>query len=403
VTEHWLFRLILADVHEICYVHDVVNITQGVSIAGRYHSALERDLAEALAQLLSGVSWLRNWRIDSVRGEKPEWDFLVSGPAPRGDKAVLCVECKSINFQPSQFLSIANRSCSAGQNAVFAKVLAIPRVSARMAALCQEHGWSWFDLAGNCRLEIPGVLLIERSGKEPVKLPARSGANLSTPEAARVVRALLAPENAGRRWTQREMVGHFADLTPAVPSPSLALVNKVAQYLRDQAFLEQLPNRGFRVRDYEGLLQAWRTAYRLDRHVRRPYFTLLQGRALHEKLRSLDPEGQGRLAYAGFSAADIQAPAVRQPRTWLYVDPSAERELESTIEAKSVDSGENVVVLIPDDRAVFYRLETSTNRAPCTNAVQTYVDLVSSGGRGEEAAEAILQQRLKPAWSAVAQ
>jgi hypothetical protein len=32
--------------------------------------------------------------------------------------------------------------------------------------------------------------------------------------------------------------------------------------------------------------------------------------------------------------------------------------------------------------------------------VQTYVDLAHAGGRGEEAAEAILNQRLKPAWSA---
>jgi hypothetical protein len=269
-----------------------------------------------------------------------------------------------------------------------------------MAALCQEHGWSWYDLAGNCRLEIPGVLLIERSGKEPVQAPPRGGANLSTPESARVIRALLAPENASRRWTQREMVAHFADLTPAVPAPSLALVNKVVQHLRDQAFLELLPNRGFRVRDFEGLLQAWRTAYRSDRHLRRPYFTLLQGRALQEKLRSLDPDGEGRLAYAAFSAADIQAPAVRQPRTWLYVNPGVEREFASTIEAKPVDSGENLIVMIPDDNGVSYRVETGANRPPCTNAVQTYVDLASAGGRGEEAAEAILQQRLKPAWSA---
>ncbi len=397
-----VFWLILEIVHEISYVHDVVNMVQSVSVGRGYDSALERDLAEALAQLLSSAAWLRNWRIEKGAPRKPEWDFVVSGPTPSGAKAVLCVECKSINFQPSQFVSLTDKSCPEGK-AISAKVLAMPRVSSRMAALCQEHGWSWYDLAGNCRLEIPSVLLIERSGIEPIKAPRPGGANLSTPEAARVVRALLAPENAGQRWTQREMVAHFAHLSPAVAAPSLALVNKVVQHVRDDAFLEQLPNRGFRVRDYEGLLQAWRTAYRFDRHTRRPYFTLLQGRALHEKLRSLDPDGQGRLAYAVFSAADVQAPSVRQPRTWLYVDPSVERELASTIEAKPVDSGENLVFLIPDDRGVFYRMETSTNRAPCTNAIQTYVDLASSGGRGEEAAEAILQQRLKPAWSAVAQ
>ena len=268
-----------------------------------------------------------------------------------------------------------------------------------MAALCQQHGWSWYDLAGNCRLEIPGVLLIERSGREPVKLEPRSGANLGTPEAARVVRALLAAENAGKRWTQREMAGHFANLLPAVPAPSLALVNKVVQHLRDQALIESLPNRGFRVSDFDGLLQAWREAYRFDRHVRRPYFTLLQGRALQEKLRSLDWQGGGRLAYAAFSAADVQAPTVRQPRMWLYISGDFERAFASALDAKLIDSGENLVVLIPDDGGVFYRMDVGANRAPCTNPVQTYVDLVKAGGRGEEAAEAILEQRLKPAWA----
>ncbi len=38
------------------------------------------------------------------------------------------------------------------------------------------------------------------------------------------------------------------------------------------------------------------------------------------------------------------------------------------------------------------------NRMSCTNAVQTYVDLYHCGGRGEEAAEALLNQRLKPGW-----
>lgn len=374
----------------------------GANVGRGGESALERDLAQALSELLSSVRWLQRWRIEHNKAGDPEWDLLASGPVPSGGKAFLCVECKGINFQPSQFSSLVSRSCSDGKTVVSSKVLAMPRVSPRMAKLCHEHGWSWYDLAGNCRLEIPGVLLIERSGKEPVKAQPRSGANLGTPEAARVVRALLAPENAGQRWTQREMVAHFADLVPRVPAPSLALVNKVVQHLRDQAFLEQLPNRGFRVRDFQGLLQAWRAAYRFNRHSRRPYFTRLQGRDLHDTLRALDPEGEGRLAYAAFSAADLQAPAVRQPRTWLYLDPYVEQEFQSAVEAKSVDSGENLVVLIPDDRGVFYRVEPGGNRAACTNAVQTYVDLAHSGGRGEEAAEAILQQRLKPAWSSAA-
>jgi len=364
-------------------------------------AALERDLARTLRKLLSGISWLKGWTVEPARGPAERgWDLRASAPLPGRGKAVLCIECK-LHFQPSQFSQLVNRPpCEPGRHQGVSRVLAMPHVSPRMAVLCQEHGWSWYDLAGNCWIDIPGVLLIERSGNEPVRARQRPGANLSTPEAGRIVRALLAPENTGRRWTQREMVAHFGELEPPVPAPSLALVNKVVQYLRNESFLKPSPNRGFRVHDPEGLLQAWRAAYRFSRHTRRRYFSLLKGRALQEKLLALDPEGRGRLAYAVFSAADFQAAHVRQPRTWLYIAPDLEDDFQVAIEAKPVDSGENLVALIPDDGSVFYRVEVGKNRLACTNVVQTYVDLVHAGGRGEEAADALLEQRLKPAWAA---
>jgi hypothetical protein len=276
-----------------------------------------------------------------------------------------------------------------------------------MAELCEKHQWGWFDLAGNCRIEIPGVFLVERSGNVSSIAVARSRANskrpranLGTPESGRIIRALLVPENARRRWTQRDIVAEFSTSVPAIPPPSLALVNKVSQYLRDQDVIDQDGKRGFRVRDHEGLLRMWRAAYRFDCHVRKPYFSLLKQRVLQDRLRTLDPGDRGRVVYASFSAADWQAPTVRQPRTWLYVDPNAEDEFRSVAEAKPVDSGENLVVLLPQDRGVFYRVETSDSHVACTNSVQTYIDLVHAGGRGEEAAEAILERRLKPAWAA---
>lgn len=363
---------------------------------------IERRLADVLRELLSCASWLRGWTVKAAPAESKKdrtaWDLIASGPVSGGGKAVLCVECKN-HFQPSQFSTLADRPCGGDHHECSSRVLAMPYVSLRMAALCQQHGWSWFDLAGNCRLEIPGSLLVERSGLERIRLDQRSSTNLSSPEAGRVVRALLAPENAGKRWTQREMVAHFNVLTPPVAPPSLALVNKVVQHLRDQAFLEPLPDRGFRVRDHEGLLQVWRQAYRFDHSQRRRYFTLLQGRALNDSLRALDTVAAGRLAYAVFSAADLQAPHVRQARTWLYLAADLEEQFTAKVEAKLVDSGENMVVLIPHDSGVFYHPDIGKSRLACTNAVQTYIDLVHAGGRGEEAAEAVVQQRLKPAWS----
>jgi hypothetical protein len=122
---------------------------------------------------------------------------------------------------------------------------------------------------------------------------------------------------------------------------------------------------------------------------------------LRDALANLDLEAGGFAAYAAFSAADFQAPHVRQPKTWIYVGREYLSSLEQRIEAKPVESGENVVVLIPDDDGVFYMADGGSvgdHRMACTNPVQTYVDLSHCGGRGEEAAEALLEQRVKPEW-----
>jgi hypothetical protein len=219
-------------------------------------------------------------------------------------------------------------------------------------------------------------------------------ANLGTPEAGRIIRALLVPANASIRWTQREMQNHCR------PNVSLGLVNKVVRHLRDEAFTAESPDGGFHLLDPLKLLFAWRDAYRFDRHERRSYFSLLQGKKLRDTLCQLSSDAEG-IAYASFSAADFQAPHVRQPKTWLYVRQQDLSGFEERLDAKPVDSGENLVVLIPHDDGVFCFADTGGSdemRLPCTNAVQTYVDLYHSGGRGQEAAEALLEQRLKSDW-----
>lgn len=359
-------------------------------------AALEKALAMKLEELLRGVDWLRGWQVEHVSSASDAgFDLLATVPLPKGGKAALCVECKS-DLRPSLFRMVADKPLSpVGRSQVIVPVLALPWVSPRLAELCAEHGWSWFDLAGNHRLDVPGLLHLQHTGNAPVQVRPRPGANLSTPEAGRVICALLLPDHAGMRWTQREMQNHCQ------PNVSLGLVNKVVRHLREEAFIEIGEDGGFRLRAPLQLLFAWRDAYRFDRHERRGYFTLLQGKKLRGALARLGLETGGFAAYAAFSAAEFQAPHVRQPKTWLYVREQEISKFEKLVEAKEVDSGENLVVLIPDDDGVFYLGEGDTmgdNRMSCTNAVQTYVDLYHCGGRGEEGAEALLNQRLKPEW-----
>jgi hypothetical protein len=187
---------------------------------------------------------------------------------------------------------------------------------------------------------------------------------------------------------------------------SLGLVNKVVRHLRDEGFVEDLGKKGLRLKDPRGLLDAWDAAYRFDRHQRLSYFTLLKKAELTRALSRLNTESGGFVAYASFSAAELQAPYVRQAKTWIYLTDQYLDALERHTEAKPVDSGENIVVLIPEDIGVFISFGDDSDpyvgedRIGATDPAQTYIDLHHSGGRGEEAAQAILDQKLLPAWRA---
>lgn len=368
------------------------------------NSDLEKSIMMRLKEILGQIGWLSGWKVEAVVPREQQSELTVTIPKADGSQALLCVVCKK-EFRPSQFSSLLDGSSAIKNNPREAiMVLAAPSVSARVAELCAEHGWGWFDLAGNYRIEVPGFLYLQCSGLPPVHRTPKPVANLSTREACRVIRALLSPENVGLRWTQRHLVEHFMRLEKPMPSPSLGLVNKVVRYLRDEAYIGNLPDGGFRVLEPQKLLVAWRDVYRFDRHKRLQYFSLLNNKKIIAALDELVMLNRATIAYASFSAAERQAPNVRQPKIWLYIREQDLTTFEQAVEAKQVDTGENLVLLIPDDESVFYQIDKEAcepnSHVACTNAVQTYVDLWNCGGRGKEAADAILEQRLRPAWHA---
>lgn len=375
----------------------MVNKIIGVNAHRLTERNLETALKQRLEELWGQIRWLQGAEVRpaqaSLGGKEAGFDLESCLPLPGGGQARLCIECKGV-LHPGDVPRLAERVRHIlPADALF--VLALPWVSERLADLCAQRGWGWYDLAGNCRIDVPGLLHLSHTGNPPVHERLRVKANLRTAEAARVVRALLHPDHLPMRWTQREMQKHCQ------PGVSLGLVNKVVRHLVDEAYLVELEGGGFRVADPVKLLFAWRDAYRFDRHQRLGFFTLLQAKKLQEALASLDVHAGGRAAYASFSAAEFQAPHVRQPKTWLYVAHEELAHLQSLVEAKAVDSGENLVVLVPEDDGVFYLGESvGQGRMRATCAVQTYVDLWHSGGRGQEAAEALLNQRLIPAWKA---
>lgn len=361
------------------------------SLAEPLECRLEAQLRNLLKSL-PGLEEVEVWR--NPTGPDRGFDLMGSATLPRTkDQIQLFVQCQK-QPRPSQFPSIGltNRFRENGSRETDIPVLGAPHISPRIAELCKEHGWSWFDLAGNCRLVVPGALYIERAGLPPVHESPKPTANLTTTAAAQVLRALLVPENADVAWTQTALQ------QACEPGVSLGLVNKIVAHLREEAWLTPRDEGGFKVKDPLGLLHLWGDAYRFDRHRRLGFFSLLKEPDLQYQLGTLN-NSPGKAAYAAFSAAEVDAPNVRQNKTWLYVNDAALDDLMKMTVAKRVESGENLVVLVPEDDGVFYerRYRQGWGLAR-TNPLQTWLDLRHLGGRGEEAAEAILESSLKPAW-----
>ncbi len=109
--------------------------------------------------------------------------------------------------------------------------------------------------------------------------------------------------------------------------------------------------------------------------------------------------------YAAFSAAERQAPHVRQPKTWL----GRKRVLDlfaRQVQGKEVDSGENLVVLVPADMGIFLPFEADSHVGSrvlgALTPVQTYVDLTHCGGAARRQRRLCSEQKILPAWKAAA-
>jgi hypothetical protein len=123
---------------------------------------------------------LRDWSVErNPASADRTFDILAVLPLAGGNKAELWVECKG-DPRPSQFpyVNVRNQVDHQTKRLSRVPVFAAPYISPNMATVCWEHGWSWFDLAGNYRLSVPGALFLERTGQEPVHATPKPAATL---------------------------------------------------------------------------------------------------------------------------------------------------------------------------------------------------------------------------------
>ncbi len=104
-----------------------------------------------------------------------------------------------------------------------------------------------------------------------------------------------------------------------------------------------------------------------------------------------------RYALAAFSAAARLAPFVRYQRASAFIDEEASAQIVQALDLKEVSTGANVSLWTPYDEGVWYGVK-KVDGATETSPIQTYLDLHSMHGRGEEAADSVLNEVIIPAW-----
>ena len=310
-------------------------------------------------------------------------DFLVK-VRQKESRQVIAVVVKK-NGQPriarealNQVLRYLNRH--PGAYGVFMA----PYISAKAAEICRQDGVGYLDLGGNCRLCFDSVY-IEQEGRPNVFGEKRDLRSLYSPKAERVLRVLLNSPN--RAWKTVDLAGEAR--------VSLGQVSNVKKLLLDREWVTVVKP-GFRLIEPKQLLREWVENYSFRRNRVQDFYSLRTIAQIESDISEYCDRNDLKYCLTGFSGAARFAPSVRYNRAMAYVE-EIEVNMATDLSLKEVGSGANVSLLTPYDDGIYYG-SRDVNGARIVSPVQLYMDVIGLPGRGEEAAQALYEQVIRPTW-----
>ena len=259
-------------------------------------------------------------------------------------------------------------------------IIVAPYISEQSAAICKDAGVGYLDLKGNCRVAFDSVY-IERTGI-PNDSERRQLRYIYSPKAERVLRVLLG--DVRQSWKVK-------DLAQAA-GVSLGHASNVKSRLEQGEFISAGAN-GLRVTRPGELLREWAKNYSMRRSEAHRFWSPLKLAEAEPALAAYARKKSLPCALTGFSAGAIYAPMVIQPGLFAYCGGDIS-ELAEALRLKPVESGENIRLIKPYEDGVFIDSRKLQGRT-LVSPVQAYLDLTALGGRGAEAAQAIMEQVLK--------
>ena len=206
-----------------------------------------------------------------------------------------------------------------------------------------------------------------------------------SPKAARVLRVLLSDRK--KPWRVQALAEEAA--------VSLGQVSNVKSLLEDREWLKS-SDAGLLLKDPEILLTEWSRSFNPRKNISRNYYTLKSIAEIETDLAKACEGESVQYALTGFSGAARYAPSVRYQRAMAYVSRDVEN-IVKILSLKEVPSGANITLITLYDEGVMYGTR-QIDGICIASPVQVYLDLLGLKGRGEEAAQAILDEVIKRSW-----
>jgi hypothetical protein len=263
-------------------------------------------------------------------------------------------------------------------------MVAAPYISDDTAGICKQNGVGYIDLAGNFFINFDEMYIERRNYPNPA-IEKRQVRSIFSPKSGRIIRVMLS--NPGRSWRVQELAREA--------KVSLGLASRLKERLLDLEYASEKEN-GLTLSRPGELLEQWANNYSFRKNKVYDYFNLDE---IKELERNFSQYCAGRgipYALTLFSGAALVAPYMRYTRGFAYVGKNI-GEVADSLGLKQVSSGPNFSILEPYDEGVFYgSREIDSMRV--VSDVQLYLDLVGFKGRGQESAEFLFEQRIKPQW-----
>ena len=264
-------------------------------------------------------------------------------------------------------------------------IFAAPYISPQAAALCIQNGIGYLDFAGNCFLNFDRVFVKKEGNINPFSIK-RDLKSLYSPKAERAIRALLSqPRHA---WKIKDL-SFAAEI-------SLGQSHNVKKILLDHEWIRSSKD-GFQLSNPGALLQEWAENYNFRRNEVRDFYSVKSLSEIEAEIASVCEKHKITYALTGFSGGARIASIGRYQRATAYVELQGLEKIISSLNLKEVPSGANVSLLIPYDFGVFYG-KREFNGTHVVSPVQIYLDLLGFRGRGEEAANQVLDEVIKKSW-----